>query len=147
MLGRGLVPQRGDPLERLPLVRGVALDGLDEVGDQLVPALELDIHIGPRLAHVGPDAHQPVVDRQHVDQRQEDDHADDDQDDHGRVHGVECTLRGLSGSVAVQQPRKCLGPISYFCESFRLPDRLAVRNTDGVAVIPDLERTETIADR
>src|SRR5713101_3223311 len=38
-----------DLVERGPLVRGVALDGLDQVGNQVRPALELDVDVRPRL--------------------------------------------------------------------------------------------------
>src|SRR5436309_15752909 len=38
-----------DLVERGPLVRGVALDGLDQVGNQVSPALELDVDVRPRL--------------------------------------------------------------------------------------------------
>ena len=47
--GRGRGPRRGDRLERLPLVGGVALDGLDQVGDQVVPPGQLDVDLPPGL--------------------------------------------------------------------------------------------------
>src|SRR2546426_6419210 len=38
-----------DLIERAALVRGIALHGLDDVGDQIGPPLELDVDVRPRL--------------------------------------------------------------------------------------------------
>src|SRR5207237_5120466 len=39
----------GDRLQGAPLVAHVAGDGVHEVGDQVMPALQLDVDLGPRL--------------------------------------------------------------------------------------------------
>ena len=49
-------------LQELALVLRVALHGLDEVRDQVVPPLELHVDIRPRLVGALPQTHEPVVD-------------------------------------------------------------------------------------
>ena len=74
---------RGDDgLERGPLVRGVALDGLDQVGDQVVTPRELDVDLRPgRLDLVAlPD--ELVERRDAVEEDRADEHDDDQQDHH-----------------------------------------------------------------
>ena len=60
----------GHALKRLALVRGVALDRLDQVRHQVVPALELHLDAAPRLVDLVARADQRVV-GQHAPQRQQ----------------------------------------------------------------------------
>ena len=89
LLGRRLTGRhRGgagldDVLEGAALVRRVALDGLDEVADQVVPAGQLDVDLAPGLLHQVAQLDQAVVGHD----RPADDHdQDDDEDDDGN-HG------------------------------------------------------------
>ena len=84
-LRRALRAHRGraglrDGFEDARLVRRVALDALDEVRDQVVPALELDVDPAPALVDPVAPANHPVVD---PDQEQDQDDDDDDDDDDG----------------------------------------------------------------
>src|SRR6478672_7284441 len=72
----------GDRLERAALVGGVALDGLDEVGDQVVPPLELDLDLRPRVVDAVPQPNETVVEEDQRQQRQHDQHDDHDHGDH-----------------------------------------------------------------
>ena len=45
------------------LVRGVAFDGLDQVGNQVVAAFELHVNIGPGGVGANAQLHQAVVHR------------------------------------------------------------------------------------
>ena len=89
-LGRGglhgLGAELGNVFERPFFVRGVALDGLDQVGDQVVPPLELHINVRPGRVAAHPQLHQAVV---HPDEHNGDDDEDDEEDDadHERVLG------------------------------------------------------------
>src|SRR5262245_45310100 len=47
---------------RLPLVAHVALDGFDQVRNQLVAAFELHVDLGEGVLEAVPGDHQPVVD-------------------------------------------------------------------------------------
>ena len=51
----------GDRFERAPLVRGVALDRLDQVGDEVVAALELHVDLRPGVVDLVPEPDQAVV--------------------------------------------------------------------------------------
>ena len=73
-----------DLLEGPALVRRVALDRLDEVRDEIPPALELDLDLRPRVVDAVPVADEPVVERDREDDQEQDDHDQDDQPDHGR---------------------------------------------------------------
>ena len=53
-----------DPLEGLPFELHLALDGLDEVGDQVVAPLELHVDLAERVGHLVAQAHQ-AVEREH----------------------------------------------------------------------------------
>jgi hypothetical protein len=68
--GDGGVAGADDGLEGLPLVRGVALDGLDEVGDEVVAALELDVDLAEGVVGIDAPADQRVV---HADENQQQD--------------------------------------------------------------------------
>ena len=62
--------------ERAALVRRVALHRLDQIGDQVMPQLELHIDVGKRLVDPLPHGNEAVVDRHRPD-RDHDDHAED----------------------------------------------------------------------
>src|SRR6185437_11865516 len=70
----GLIARGDDAFEGALLVAGIAFDGFDEVGDEVVAALELYIYIGPGVVALDLEAHQPVVDRDDGDR----DHDDND---------------------------------------------------------------------
>src|SRR5690606_17678929 len=59
--GRGGGSRLGDSLKGLAFVFGVALDGLDQVGDEIVATLQLDVDLAPRLLHEVAQANQAVV--------------------------------------------------------------------------------------
>jgi len=69
-------PRLGDLVEDAALVGGVALDGLDQVGNQVMAALELDVDVRKRLLDPLPECDQPVVGER------EEDHDDDDDRQH-----------------------------------------------------------------
>lgn len=70
-------------LERATLVRRIALDGLDEVGDEVEPALELHVNLRPSVIDTIAHAHKVVV---HPDERdgENDDYHDDDDEGNGK---------------------------------------------------------------
>src|SRR5439155_25538423 len=74
--------RRGQVVEHLPLVRGVALDGLDQVRDQVVPPLELDVDVGEAFVGAGLQPDQAVERRDRVDHGDQD-QGEDDQQDYG----------------------------------------------------------------
>lgn len=65
--------RRDHHLQRLALVPGVALHGLHEIGDEVVPPLELDVDAGPALLHELREAGEAVVGGDEPDERQTDD--------------------------------------------------------------------------
>src|SRR5690606_31932754 len=71
-------------VERLALVGGVALDGLDQVGDEVVAARQLDVDLGPGVLDAVPQRDQAVVADDDVQREQNDEGDDDDDDEHGR---------------------------------------------------------------
>ena len=74
-----LGPQPGDLLEHVPLMRRIGPHGLDQVRDQVVPAVQLDVDLAPRLLDQVPLLDEPVV---RHDQCDRDDHDQrDDRDD------------------------------------------------------------------
>ena len=77
-------PRPRDLLEHLALVRRVALHGLDQVRDQVVPAPQLGVDVRPRIADEVLLRDEAVV-RDHECERDQHDHAEDDQQ-HG-THG------------------------------------------------------------
>src|SRR5437667_298091 len=91
--GDGGVTGLDDASERRLLELHVALHGVDQVGDQVVPPLELHADLVPGLVDHVPQADQAVV---HKDQEERDDR-DDDQDDPERGHRrVTPLARGLT---------------------------------------------------
>ena len=67
-------------VERLALVGGVALDGLDEVGDQVEAALELNVDLRPGVLDLVAPADQAVVGGDEVDRQQDHDGDHDDEE-------------------------------------------------------------------
>ena len=74
----GVGPRFGDLGQDILLEVHVALDRVDEVRDEIVPALQLDLDLGEGLIDPEPLLDQPVVEG---DQEQDDRHDDDDEDD------------------------------------------------------------------
>jgi len=66
-----------DAFERLALVRRVALDRLDEVRDQIVPAFELHLDLRPRGVDAIAQANEAVVHHDEHDGDQDNDRDDD----------------------------------------------------------------------
>src|SRR5712692_3148524 len=66
-LGRGALGTHGavarvdNRIERALFVRGVALDGFHDVGNQVVASLELHVNVGPGIVALHLQAHQAVV--------------------------------------------------------------------------------------
>ena len=86
-------------LERGALVLHVALGGLDEVGDEIVAALELDVDLGEGVFEAIAEGDEGVVDAgdpERGDEKNGEDDAEDDKDEHGSV-GVR------SGSAEVRK--------------------------------------------
>ena len=81
--GDGGGPSLDDPRQGLLLEVHVALDGVDEVRDQVVPALELHADLVPRLVDQVPQPDQAVV---REDQEDDDDRDGDQQDDQPQGH-------------------------------------------------------------
>src|SRR4029077_19527253 len=72
---------RGDhAFKRAFLMGRVAFYGLDEIGNQVVAALELDINVGPGVVALHPQTHQAVVQADDEDHDQRD---DDQENPHG----------------------------------------------------------------
>ena len=72
-----------DGLERLALVGRIPLDALDEVGDEIPAALELNLDLRPGVVDAVPQPDEPVVERDEH-QRDDDDQPEDDEEpDHG----------------------------------------------------------------
>src|SRR4029078_13231276 len=65
-----------DLLEGPRLVRGIALDGPDQVGYEIVPALELDVDPAPGLVALVPHPDDAVAEED-VEERSEDDERED----------------------------------------------------------------------
>src|SRR4029078_12884520 len=63
-------------------VRGRALDRLDQVRDEVVPALLLDLDLRVRVVDPVPRLDQAVVGEDQEEDQQDDDDGDDDADDH-----------------------------------------------------------------
>lgn len=59
-------------------MRCVALDGLDEVGDEVEPALQLHVDLRPSVVDAIAHAHEVVVHRDERDGENDDDYDDDD---------------------------------------------------------------------
>ncbi len=71
----------GDTLKHFPLVGGVALDGVDEVRDEVRAALELDGDVAPRLVDSNIQRHQAVVGHPQVDSNNDGKPDDDGKND------------------------------------------------------------------
>ena len=87
-------------------MRGVTLDGLDEVRDQVVAPLELDIDVGPRLLHALTQRDEAVV-RADEEQRERGDDDGNDDDLHEALPRLRCeaTRRLASARLRIQAER------------------------------------------
>ena len=103
----------GDRLERLALVRRVALDGLDEVRNQVVSPSELDVDLGPRVLGAIAQPDEAVVEKNEGDDDEDDDPDHDVQPDHV-PQGIGAPGRSLHPSDAhcrcVAVARRVIGP-------------------------------------
>ena len=88
--GHGRVAGLDHRFEGLPLVGGVPLDGLDEVRDEVVPALELHVDLRPAFSMRFRRVHQAVVGEDQV----QAEHHQDDQEDDDHDHGPDRTGEG-----------------------------------------------------
>jgi hypothetical protein len=94
----GHVSRLGDLLERLTLVGRIALDGLDEIGDEVVPTLELDVDLGPRRVDPVAEPDEAVVDGDEKDdQQKDDDQQHDEDDDHLAIIGPDPAVTATTG--------------------------------------------------
>ena len=59
--GHGLIARGGDGLEGAAFVRGISLDRFDQVGDQVVAALELNVNIRPGVVTLHAQPNESVV--------------------------------------------------------------------------------------
>ena len=80
--GDGGVAGFDDGVEGFLLVRGVGLDRLDQVRDQIDTALELHVDLGPGVLHLVAAADQTVVHEDAEQHQQHDDRNDNQQDSH-----------------------------------------------------------------
>ena len=104
--GDGRVAGLDDGFERAAFVRGVALDGFDEVRDEIEPALQLDVDLRPGVVDLVAAPDQAVVGADEDGHDHQDDHDDDDDAPHvatslgvGPAHRRmrRCTGRGCDG--------------------------------------------------
>src|SRR5262249_11276495 len=70
--------------QRLLLVGHVVLHHLDQVGNEVMAALQLDVDLLPGVAHLVADSDQPVVE-QDDDEGDNDQHAQTDEQRHGTL--------------------------------------------------------------
>ena len=94
----------GDVGQDLLLELHVALDGVHEVRDQVVPTLELDLDLGERLVDPVSTADETVVD---ADDEQDDDADDDKQDDqfrHLALHDDSRDSRSDADQISLSRP-------------------------------------------
>jgi hypothetical protein len=66
-------------------VPGVALDGLDEVRNQVVSAFQLNVDVGPGVLGLNLEANEAVIDRDHRQDDDRNDSADDPPGGHGAI--------------------------------------------------------------
>src|SRR5258705_10663552 len=76
-------------IERAALVRGVALHGLDQIGDQVVALFELHVDVGKGLADTLTERNQPVIRAE----REENDNNEDADNDPARGHDHSLLMR------------------------------------------------------
>ncbi len=116
VFGLGLVGRAGgahgaiagvdDGFKSAFLVAGVALDGLDEVGDEVVAPLELDVDVSPGVVRGDLETNQAVI-HPDQDENDQDNAGENDPTDHGKTSrkgkvvciGDEANIRGADASV------------------------------------------------
>src|SRR5690606_36162486 len=96
----------GHGLEGLALVPHVALDGLDEVRDQVGAPRELHVDAGHGLVDRDALAAQPVEADDHEPADGDDEHHDDDEDDDQCSHGRDLPVLAPLSSYTTG-PRRC----------------------------------------
>ena len=82
-----LVPCLDDRLKRLALVLHVAFGDLDQIGDEIVPPLELYFDLGEGVLVAVPERDEPVVDAHHERGQHDGDQDKCDERDHNGRHG------------------------------------------------------------
>jgi len=80
----GLLARLRDVLEDFPLVLQIPLRRVDEVGDQVVPTLELNVDLGPGVLHAVLQADEAVVG---ADEPEEEENTNSDEDPGEDRHG------------------------------------------------------------
>ena len=90
-----LGPRLGRFLEGLALVRGVAFDRLDQVGDEVVAPFQLHVDPAPGLVDAVARGDDRVALRDVIEDREKDDRDDDDD---GDDHWGSCGRTGLGAS-------------------------------------------------
>src|SRR5262249_37727749 len=102
----------GDVFKCALFVRSVSFYGFDEVGNQVVPALELHLDIAPGTVSAGAQLHQAVV---HSDQHERDDNqnSEKDQKSHGCSPRAESGLQGDGSTPCLQVQSERKITISY----------------------------------
>ncbi len=81
----GHVAGLGNLFQGLAFVSGITFDCLDKVGDQVVPALELNIDLGPGVLELVAQANQAVVDTNQPGDQGDQDNAENNADA-GQIH-------------------------------------------------------------
>ena len=92
-----------DGLERLALVRGVALDRLDQVRDQVPAPLQLHLDLRPRVVDAVPQPDEAVVEDADRDREEREYGEDHDRPDHSPTLTRLCSgIAGYAAPVAVE---------------------------------------------
>ncbi len=96
----------------LALVGGVALDGLDEVRDQVVAPLELDVDLRPGVLDAVPQADEAVVGQDDVQADDDGEHDQDDEDDgHGSLRASDPRVRRPWSDITPSSSDRSASPI------------------------------------
>ena len=66
-------------------MRGVTFNGGDEIGNEISPAFELDVDVGPRVLGADAEGYKSIVE---TDEYENDDDKDDQKDDEGHRERV-----------------------------------------------------------
>src|SRR5262249_50161856 len=101
--GRGAGPRARDFLQHRALLRGEALHGLDQIGNEIGPALIHVLDLRPLLADVLVEDDELIVDRDGPGADPDDQHGDHDQGDEGARHGLVDYILAATPGVAVKE--------------------------------------------
>ena len=78
----GVVARGDDPLQGFLFVAGVAFDGFDEIGNQVVAFFQVDVHRGEGFVHLVAEADQAVAGGDQPNQDDDDNRDDNNRDEH-----------------------------------------------------------------